>query len=117
MPESEIKEMIKPLLYGAIGGAILTIIIGFAWGGWVTGGTAQERIDKAVLPLAAEICVSKFKTDSDFEKHLAALKKEESWKRDGYIEEKGKWAVMVGDDASKDGVADACVEKLSDLLK
>jgi hypothetical protein len=30
MPESKIKEMIKPLLYGAIGGAILTIIIGFA---------------------------------------------------------------------------------------
>ena len=54
MPDSEIKKMITPLLYGAIGGAILTIIIGFAWGGWVTGGTAQERIDEAVLPLAAE---------------------------------------------------------------
>ncbi len=76
MPESEIKEMIKPLLYGAIGGAILTIIIGFAWGGWVTGGTAQERIDEAVLPLAAEICANNFKADPDFEKHLAALKKE-----------------------------------------
>jgi hypothetical protein len=48
---------------------------------------------------------------------LAALKKEDSWQRDRYIEEKGKWAVMVGDDAPKDGVADACVDKLSDLLK
>ena len=29
MPESKIKEMIKPLLLGAICGAILTIIIGY----------------------------------------------------------------------------------------
>ena len=117
MPESKIKEMIKPLLWGAIGGAILTIIIGFAWGGWVTGGAAQERLDEAVLPLAAEICANNFKADPDFEKHLAALKKESNWQRDNYIETKGKWAVMVGDDTPKYGVADACVEKLSDLLK
>ena len=116
MPESEIKEMIKPLLYGAIGGAILTIIIGFAWGGWVTGGTAQERIDEAVLPLAAEICANNFKADPNFEKNLAALKKEDAWRRDENIE-KGKWSVMTGDDTSKSGVAGACVEKLSDLLK
>ena len=116
MPESKIKEMIKPLLYGAIGGAILTIIIGFAWGGWVTGGTAQERIDEAVLPLAAEICANNFKADPDFDKNLAALKKETDWQRDDYIE-KGQWSVMAGDDTSKSGVAGACVEKLSDLLK
>jgi hypothetical protein len=117
MPESKIKEMIKPLLYGAIGGAILTMIIGFAWGGWVTGGTAQERIDEAVLPLAAEICANNFKADPNFEKNLAALKKEDNWRRDTYIKEKGKWSIMAGDDTSKPGVADACVEKLSDLLK
>ena len=35
-------EKIKPVLWGAIGGAIALSIIGFAWGGWVTGGTAQE---------------------------------------------------------------------------
>ncbi len=116
MPESKIKEMIKPLLWGAIGGAILTIIIGFALGGWVTGGTAQDRIDESVLPLAAEICANNFKADPDFEKNLAALKKESNWQRDNYIE-KGKWSVMAGDDTSKNGVADACVEKLSDLLK
>lgn len=116
MPESKIQEMIKPLLYGAIGGAILTIIIGFAWGGWVTGGTVQERIDEAVLPLAAEICANNFKADPNFEKNLAALKKEDDWRRSDYIE-KGKWSVMAGDDTSKSGVAGACVEKLSDLLK
>ncbi len=68
------------------------------------------------MPLAAEICANNFKADPDFEKNLAGLKKEESWQRDNYIE-KGKWSVMTGDDTSKYGVADACVEKLSDLLK
>ena len=116
MPESKIKEMIKPLLWGAIGGAIITMIIGFSWGGWATGGSAQERLDVAVLPLAAEICANNFKADPDFEKNLAALKKEGNWQRSGYIE-KGKWSIMAGDDTSKDGVAGACVEKLKDLLK
>jgi hypothetical protein len=116
MPEFKIKEMIKPLLWGAICGAILTIIIGFAWGGWVTGGTVQERIDKAVLPLAAEICANNFKADPNFEKNLAELKKEDSWRRSDYIE-KGQWSVMPGDDTSRPGVANACLEKLSDLLK
>ena len=117
MPESKIKEMIKPLVWGAVGGAILTIIIGFALGGWVLGGAAQERLDTAVLPLAAEICANNFKADPDFEKHLAALKEKDNWQRDSYIKEKGKWAVMAGDDAPRGGVADACVGKLSDLLK
>jgi hypothetical protein len=113
----ETSEKLKFLAWGIGIGIIGCLILGFSAFGWVTGGTAQERIDKAVLPLAAEICSSKFKADSDFEKHLAALKKKESWERDTYIEEKGKWAVMVGDDAPKDGVADACADKLSDLLK
>ncbi len=39
-------EKIKIGLWGAIGGAILTMIIGFNWGGWVTGGTAQSMAEE-----------------------------------------------------------------------
>ena len=113
----ETSEKLKFLAWGIGIGIIGLWILGFNAFGWVTGSTAQERIDEAVQPLEAEICASKFKADPNFEKHLAALKKEESWQRDRYIEEKGKWAVMVGDDAPKAGVAYACVGKLSDLLK
>jgi hypothetical protein len=113
----ETSEKLKFLAWGIGIGIIGLWILGFNAFGWVTGSTAQKRIDDAVQPQAAEICSSKFKADSDFEKHLAALKKKESWERDTYIEEKGKWAVMVGDDAPKDGVAGACARKLSDLLK
>ncbi len=113
-PETSVK--IKFIAWGIVIGIIGWWILGFAAFGWVTGGTAQARIDEAVLPLASEICANNFKADPDFEKNLAALKKEESWQRDNYIE-KGKWSVMAGDDTSKSGVAGACVEKLSDLLK
>jgi hypothetical protein len=33
---------VKPAAWGLIGGAIAAIVIGFVWGGWVTGGTAVK---------------------------------------------------------------------------
>ncbi len=39
-------EKIKPALWSAVGGGILLAIIGFAWGGWVTGSTAQEMAEE-----------------------------------------------------------------------
>ena len=33
----ENKEKIQTGVWGAVGGAIVAIIIGFAWGGWVLG--------------------------------------------------------------------------------
>jgi hypothetical protein len=37
-----VPASVKPAVWGAIGGAIAAIVIGFAWGGWVTGGTAGK---------------------------------------------------------------------------
>jgi hypothetical protein len=113
---TEISVKIKFIAWGILIGIIGWWILGFTAFGWVTGGTAQKQIDEAVLPLAAEICVFKFKTDPEFEKNLAGLKKEDTWGRDDYID-KGGWSVMTGEDTSRYGVADACVNKLSDLLK
>ena len=46
-----------------------TVIIGFAWGGWVTGGTAGEMVRKADrgarAELAAAICVDRFENGPD----------------------------------------------------
>ena len=33
---------VKPALWGVVGGAVAAIVIGFAWGGWVTGGTSRD---------------------------------------------------------------------------
>lgn len=114
---SEKKGTWKFLFLGIVIGIIGWWILGFTVFGWVTSGTAQDRVDEAVLSLAAEICAYNFQADPNFETNLAALKKTSSWQRDSYIEDKGKWAIMPGEKSARYGVADACVRKLSDLLE
>ena len=109
------KEKIKLLVWGAIGGAIVLAIIGFAWGGWVTGGTAQETAkemaDKAVVDRLAPICVLQANQDSEKDKKLAELKKLDSWKRSDYVKEQG-WATMPGEKEPDNEVAGVCANRL-----
>ncbi len=118
MPESKIKEMIKPLLWGAIGGAILTIIIGFALGGWVTGGTAQttaeEMAEAAVVDRLAPICVAQFNQDPEKGKNLKELKGKSSWDRDTYVKKQG-WATMPGEKDPDSDVAEKCAEQIMQI--
>ena len=55
-------EKIKPVLWGALGGAIVLAIVGFNWGGWVTSGTAvamaKETAATAVAERLGTICVA-----------------------------------------------------------
>jgi hypothetical protein len=109
------KEKIKLLVWGAIGGAIVLAIIGFAWGGWVTGGTAQktakEMADKAVIDRLAPICVAQFQKDPNKEERLKELKKLDSWKRDDYVVEQG-WATILGDKEPDSKIANECARRL-----
>ena len=45
-------------VWGLICGAVIVMIIGFAWGGWTTFGTSQTRTKEAVLASPAAICVA-----------------------------------------------------------
>ena len=64
--------------WSCVGAAVLTMIVGFTWGGWVTGGTADEMVEaaseQAVAELAAGICVDRFLAATDAGTKLAALK-------------------------------------------
>ena len=105
-------------LAGAVGGGIVVAIIGFAWGGWVTGGTAQkmaeELAQKAVVARLAPICVEQFNQDSAKDQKLTALKETDSWKRNDYVEKQG-WATMPGEKEADSKVAGKCAELLADL--
>lgn len=109
------KEKIKPLVWGAIGGAIVLAIIGFAWGGWVTGGTAKEmakeKADKAVVDRLAPICVTQFQQDPNKEERLKELKELDSWKRSDFVKKQG-WATMPGDKEPDTEVAGECARRL-----
>ncbi len=112
------QENIKIGLLGALGGAIVLAIVGFAWGGWVTGGTAQEMSKEmaanAVVARLAPICVEQFKKDSEKDQKLIGLKKEDSWKRNDYVEKQG-WATMPGAKKPDSEVAEKCAQMIVQL--
>src|SRR5947209_8052693 len=49
---------VKYGVWGLICGAIIAMIIGFAWGGWTTSGTTKTMGDEAVLAARRASCVS-----------------------------------------------------------
>ncbi len=82
------------LLQGIAIGAVASMVIGFSWGGWMTGGTANrlaaERADTAVVAALTPICVEKFLQNSDAKANLAALQKISSnWEQGEYLETGG----------------------------
>jgi dienelactone hydrolase len=109
-------EWLKPALYGAAVGATALAIVGFSWGGWVTGGTAVKMAsDQARLEVVAAlvpICIEQSKQDPQVVQTLALLKEASSYQRSDMIMKAG-WATMPGStDPSRD-VARACMEKLA----
>ena len=111
----ELWEKVKPSLWGAVGGAIVLAIIGFSWGGWVTGGTAQEMAEKlsreAVVARLAPICVEQFNQVSEKDQRLKELKKIDSWKRSDYVDKQG-WATMPGEKEPDSKVSEKCADML-----
>jgi hypothetical protein len=105
-------------LWSCVACVIATMVVGFAWGGWTTGGTATkmaaDAADQARAELAATVCVAKFMQAPDAAAQLAALKKTDSWKRDELIQ-KGGWAKMAGAEAAPSGADDMCAEKLASM--
>jgi len=89
----------KPMLWGMAGGAIAAAIVGFTWGGWVTGGKAEaeatRQVNAAVVTALAPVCVERFEHDADAPGNLAALKKLDSWARGEFVEKAG-WATVKG---------------------
>ena len=108
----------KPVLWSFAGGAVVSVIMGFTWGGWVTGGTAEtgaaQRASAAVVVALAPVCVERFQRAADVSENLAALKKVDSWSQGDFIE-KGGWATAPGSKASDQvsAVAKACATLLA----
>ena len=94
---------------------VATVVIGFTWGGWVTGGTATRMAADAATganaQMAAADCIIRFENGPDATAQLAALKKAESYNRSDLIE-KGGWATMPGSKDPVQGAALICAEKL-----
>jgi len=96
--------------------AALTMIVGFNWGGWVTGGTSQQRVttgaEDAVALRLVPICVAQFNSDPQQAPKLVELKAiTSSWERPDYVKKQG-WATMPGEKTPDNDVAAACTKLL-----
>ena len=93
----EKKDKIKTGVWGAVGGAIIAMIIGFGWGGWVLGSSAldmgEDMAQNAVVERLTPICVAQFNQDPERDSKLKEFKKIDSWKREQYVRDQG-WATM-----------------------
>jgi hypothetical protein len=90
----------KTVLFWACAGSVIAAtIVGFSWGGWVTGGSAQEMAEdsaaQARQELAAVVCVDRFMAAPDAGVQLTALQEiESSYAQSKFVEE-GGWALIV----------------------
>lgn len=112
----ETKAAVRPALWGAAVGAIALAIVGFGWGGWVTGGAAEmlakNSAAAAVVAALTPICVEKFRQAADASANLVEMKKATySWDQSKFVE-KGGWATMPGSAEPNSAVATACAESL-----
>jgi len=110
-------QSLNRLLQGAAIGAVASIVVGFSWGGWMTGGTADrlaaERADTAVVAALTPVCVERFLQNSDAQANLAAIKQiPANWQQGEYVQ-KGGWATQPGATSSDYHLARACAEKLT----
>jgi hypothetical protein len=102
--------------WSCVGAAVLTMIVGFTWGGWVTGGTATKQAQEAgkqgAAQLAANICVHRFLAAPDAQAQLAEFKKADSWKRDTFVKD-GGWVTFADMEKPVNGAAELCADQLA----
>ncbi|MEX4010389.1 hypothetical protein [Neoaquamicrobium sediminum] len=103
------------LVWTAVGASVLTMVVGFTWAGWVTGGSAQAMADQASQDareqLVASLCVENFIADANAANNLVALKKESAYQQDDFIED-GGWNTVTALDKQVSGASDICADQL-----
>jgi pimeloyl-ACP methyl ester carboxylesterase len=90
----------KAVLFWACAGSVIAAtIVGFSWGGWVTGGSAQEMAEESAAQarqqLAAVVCVDRFMAAPDAGVQLTVLQEITTPRAQGKFVEDGGWAIIV----------------------
>jgi len=110
-----IPAQVKPAAWGAAGGAIAAMIIGFAWGGWVTGGTSEKNAgmaaQTAIVQAFVPLCVAKAEQQPE---QLILLKKESSYARAEFVIKAG-WVSNVAEKYRRN-VGEACASAVVEAM-
>ena len=118
MPKMFEGESLTRLVQGAVVGVVATIAVGFGWGGWTLGSTAEQmaakRTTAALVTAYAPVCVDRYNAGATVEQR-DAFGKESTWNRDSMIEKAG-FATLPGSESPNGPVADACAEALTKII-
>ncbi|PWJ10699.1 hypothetical protein [Jannaschia seohaensis] len=108
-------EWLTPGIYGAVIGAVFVGVVGFTWGGWVTGGTAHERAmtmsREDVVASMVPVCLDMARSDPSRADKLATIRAASTFQRRDALMAAG-WATMPGNDAPNRDIAQACLAAL-----
>ena len=111
-----VPQWLKPACWGVVVGALGIMILGFAWGGWVLGSTAErlakDRADGAVTAVLVPLCVERFMGQAEAAAKLAEFQRSASWQQSQLIE-KGGWATTTGSKDPNAAVARVCAQQLA----
>jgi hypothetical protein len=110
------RAWIKSGVWGVVIGSILTMIVGFSWGGWTTSTTANQvamsRADAAVTAALVPICLAQQKVDGTKGKKLGELRAiTASYDQTDFVMKAG-WATFPGKADPNREVAEACAAAL-----
>ena len=108
-------EWLKPGVYGAVIGAVAVMVIGFSWGGWMTGGGADElaadRAHAEVIAALVPVCLQISQDDPDRIAKMATITEATTYRRRDAVMEAG-WATVPGAETPNRDLAQACIEVL-----
>lgn len=108
-------EWLKPGIYGALIGAVFVGVVGFTWGGWVTGGTADDRATAMahddVLAAMVPVCLEMARTDPERAEKLRTIRAASTYQRRDAVMGAG-WATVPGAEAPDRDIAQSCLTAL-----
>lgn len=111
----KIPVQVIPAAWSAVGGAIAAMIIGFTWGGWMTGGTfeknARAAAQTAVVEAFVPLCVAKAEQKPE---QLILLKKQGFYSRHDFVVKAG-WVSDVAEEYRRH-VAESCASAIVEAV-
>lgn len=106
------------LAWTAIGASVLTMALGFTWGGWTTGGSASQMAREAAttahVELASTICAENFAADPTARAQQEEMLALSSFRQRSFVEEK-PWALMPGETSVNRSVANLCAQRIAEM--
>jgi len=106
------------LAWGAAGASALTMVVGFTFGGWVTGGTSDRLVGEARIAaqteVAAAVCAANFREIPTAREQHAELVALNATRQRQFVIDRS-WAQVPGAEGVSRAAAELCARKISQM--